>query len=497
MKISTRLKLAVFVPVTMALIVSLTLAFSYRMMEEIQANGNVVRQIRTSVIGLNHIAHSYILYREERPKQQFRAEHDFLMQLIASIRFRSPDHQQILDRISVESQLMKENFLKLVSYYERPASHGNDEMFMDLEERLVGQFLVGAQKADTDASLLRDLVDDDIRNAQAQTIALIFVVIFIAIVPLTIILFRTKRNIDASLTVLRTGTEAVGAGNLHHRIGISGDDELAELARSFDGMTGKLHEVTVSKDELQKEVEERKRAEKELKKRTFELEYANKELESFSYSISHDLRAPLRTINGFSAMLTEKLGNKLDEEGKRFLDTIRNSSKKMDNLICDLLAFSRVGRAELSRNTIDMSKLTDDLWQEQVAANPGRMMELKKGNLPQAAGDRTLIRQVLSNLLANAVKFSQKREPALIEIGGESSGRENVYCVRDNGTGFDMKYYEKLFGVFQRLHNEQEYEGTGVGLAIVRRIIQRHGGRVWAEGAVGKGAVFYFSLPAK
>ena len=168
----------------------------------------------------------------------------------------------------------------------------------------------------------------------------------------------------------------------------------------------------------------------------------------------------------------------------------------MDRLINDLLDFSRSSRAPISSNKIDMDRLVKEIWDEQLSANPDRKMELKKGKLPKAVGDEALIRQVLSNLLANAVKFSKKKKTAEIEIAGESTGKENVYFVKDNGAGFDMKYYDKLFGVFQRLHSGSEYEGTGVGLAIVQRIIHRHGGRVWAEGKIGKGATFYFSLPA-
>jgi light-regulated signal transduction histidine kinase (bacteriophytochrome) len=234
-----------------------------------------------------------------------------------------------------------------------------------------------------------------------------------------------------------------------------------------------------------------------VQERTSQLEAANKELESFTYTVSHDLRAPLRAIDGFSKMLLRDVNNKLDDEEKRKFDVIRESAQRMSRLIDDLLDFSRLGRQEMSFSVFNMSTLVNQSWEECRIINAGRRMELKIGDLPQGLGDSGLIKQVLSNLISNAVKFTRSREKSLIEIGGKIDGQESLYYVKDNGVGFDMKYYDKLFGVFQRLHNDKDYEGTGVGLAIVQQIIHRHGGRVWAEGKVGEGAVFYFTLPSE
>lgn len=242
------------------------------------------------------------------------------------------------------------------------------------------------------------------------------------------------------------------------------------------------------------DIHDLKQAEQESKSHSLQLENTNKELESFSYSVSHDLRAPLRAIDGFSRMLM-KSEQSYDQETNRRIQVIRENALKMDRLITDLLYLSRSGRVTLTKNRIDMHRLVTEIWKEQILINPGRNMELMKIELPSAVGDEALVRQVLSNLLANAVKFTRHREKALIEVGGVAKDKENIYYIKDNGIGFDMKYYDKLFGVFQRLHSESEYEGTGVGLAIVQRIIHKHGGRVWAEGDIGKGATFYFSFP--
>ena len=225
------------------------------------------------------------------------------------------------------------------------------------------------------------------------------------------------------------------------------------------------------------------------------LEAANKELESFSYSVSHDLRAPLRAIDGYSRMILKKQEEHFDEETRRQFSAIRENVKTMGCLIDDLLAFSRLGRQEMSKTSLDIEGIIRDVWQNLLTTNPNRTMTLHIEGILPGVGDRSLIREVFSNLLGNAVKFTRNRDKTLIEVGSRVEGNETIYYIRDNGVGFEMQYYDKLFSVFQRLHNPNEYEGTGIGLALVQRIVQRHGGRVWAEGEVGQGATFYFTLP--
>jgi signal transduction histidine kinase len=257
-----------------------------------------------------------------------------------------------------------------------------------------------------------------------------------------------------------------------------------------------------------KEKEARQRAERELVslntqleqrviERTAQLEAANKELEAFTYSVSHDLRAPLRAVDGFSRFVLEDYENKLDSEGKRLLNLIRSNIQKMDQLITDLLALSRVTRCELNFSGIDMTQMAISMFKETAAPDVTDKISLAVDPLPEAYADPTYMRQVWANLIANAIKFSSKEKKPLIKICGRTENGFNVYYVKDNGVGFNPEYKHKLFGVFQRLHKSDDFEGTGVGLAIVQRIIHRHGGKVWAEGKEGKGATFWFSLPVK
>jgi two-component system sensor kinase len=253
---------------------------------------------------------------------------------------------------------------------------------------------------------------------------------------------------------------------------------------------------------LFKDITEEKKYEEALQKLNLSLETSNKELEAFSYSVSHDLRGPLRAIDGFSRILLQDYMNTLDNEGKRLLNIVSNNTRKMGQLIDDILSFSRVGRKEIGLSEINMGKLVKDVLGELNPDTDGRKIKINIKPLPNAHADVSMIRQVLVNLLSNAIKFTVPRADALIEVGSDthiSSDKkgfsENIYYVKDNGVGFDMNYAHKLFGVFQRLHGVDEFEGTGIGLAIVKRVIDKHGGHVWAEGKVNEGAIFSFTLP--
>ncbi|HLF80188.1 MAG TPA: ATP-binding protein, partial [Anaerolineales bacterium] len=237
--------------------------------------------------------------------------------------------------------------------------------------------------------------------------------------------------------------------------------------------------------------------EQRVEERTAQLQAANQELEAFAYSISHDLRAPVRAIDGFSRILLEEHSGGLGDEGRRLLNVVRDSTGRMSQLITDILALSRISRAELKREPIDMAVQARSVFDEITDPDVRASFELSVDPLPPASVDPALIRQVWINLLSNAVKYSMPAQQRSIQVGGHSEEGRVIYFVKDQGVGFDPQYADRLYGVFQRLHGAEEFEGTGVGLAIVQRIILRHGGEVWAEGQPGQGATFYFSLPSE
>jgi light-regulated signal transduction histidine kinase (bacteriophytochrome) len=249
---------------------------------------------------------------------------------------------------------------------------------------------------------------------------------------------------------------------------------------------------------IRHDITERRRVAAELQLRGELLEAANKELESFSYSVSHDLRAPLRHIDGYASLLRKAVADSLSDKGARYLETISSSAKQMGQLIDDLLVFSRMGRQEMLRTTVDLDQLIKTVLYDLRLDLQGREISWTIDTLPNVPGDAAMLRQVFMNLIGNAVKFTSTRPVAKIAIGVcRSTAEEVVVFVRDNGVGFDMQYVSKLFGVFQRLHRIDEFEGTGIGLANVRRIVHRHGGRTWAEGAMDQGATFYVALPTR
>jgi len=278
-----------------------------------------------------------------------------------------------------------------------------------------------------------------------------------------------------------------------------------ELETSNEKLEKKVEDRTSA---LLSEIEERKRAEEEIKRlnsdlerrvaeRTAQLEETNKDLESFNYSISHDLKGPLRAINNFSTILLEDYFDEFDAESRNLLKRMSENAKKMSDLIEDMLVFSRASKQGLRLVEVDMEELVRSLVGELKTACQGKDIAFDIGRLPPAYGDRSAIKQVFSNLMGNALKFTQPKPAAKIEVGAELRGGEVVYFVRDNGVGFDDAYANTIFGVFQRLHDAREFEGTGIGLAIVHRFISKLGGRVWAEGRKNEGAAFYFTLPKK
>lgn len=335
-------------------------------------------------------------------------------------------------------------------------------------------------------------LQSDLQDMKARTRLyawIVGVVLVVSVAGAFMLAERLQWRISAPVLALANTAKMISERKDYAvRAEVHARDELGLLAESFNTMLVQIQERDAALRKMNEELEQR------VQERTAELQIANRELEAFTYTVSHDLRAPLRAVTGFSRILLEDYAPQLPDEAQQYLHIVDNSAQQMGQLIDDLLTFSRLGRLELTKRPVATAALVQQALEDLQAERAGRQVEIKVGDLPLCWAEPTLLKQVFINLLSNALKYSRQREAAHIEVGCQEADGERVYFVKDNGVGFDMQYANKLFRVFQRLHRAEEYEGTGVGLAIVQRIIHRHGGRVWAEAAVDQGATFYFTV---
>jgi signal transduction histidine kinase len=330
----------------------------------------------------------------------------------------------------------------------------------------------------------------DLKKILKSYLAVAVLVLVAGLLSALVISVFLQKTIANRLLALVDDTKKIAeTGDYSIRVPEGGGDEIGTLSREFNALLIQIDKMEKSLKEANAELEQR------VQQRTAELETANKELESFSYSVSHDLKAPLRAINGFTEIFVKKYADKIDDKGREMAGVIVANAKKMGQLIEDLLEFSRIGRKEMVMNIVSMDEVVQQVLNDTRTAYKDKNVEVVVEKLPDVHGDRNLLLQVWTNLISNAFKYTGHKEKARIVIGSYIKNNEFVFFIKDNGAGFDMKYQDKLFKVFQRLHGSDEFEGTGVGLANVNRIITRHGGRVWAEGKVDEGATFYFSLP--
>lgn len=348
------------------------------------------------------------------------------------------------------------------------------------EEQHIGVLVVQGNLAEARARTVNRAIRTVLANL--AVIAVVAAVMFLVV----------HRLVTRHLETIARHFGHTGAETLHTPLVIdrplrsAARDELDQLVAEFNDLREKLHASYAEQQQLNLTLEQR------VRERTAALESANRELEAFAYSVSHDLRAPLRAIDGFARLLMEEERERLTPDGQHLLDHIVQAGSKLDRLIADILQYSRAGKLPLERRTVDLGRLARDVADELHPQYPAARLDIV--DLPEVEGDPTMLRQVLQNLIGNALKFSARKSEACVEIGRRREGGEEIYFVRDNGAGFDMRYAGKLFEMFQRLHSESEFAGTGVGLAIVKRLVERHGGRVWAEALPGAGATFSFTL---
>ncbi len=486
MKIRSKLFISAGISIIVAImLISLVSVTSDRLAESNKEH-EIFINVSNGMTELNSVTYDYLLHREKRMEEQWYSKYNSLKEVLDE----TVREQKVIsirtDYVTVSnlfSQITSNN-KEIEKLIQEGASQERIDTSTQLEERLVTQLLVISNSVITDVSRLAEQKHAEADEAQRFTANLILVLITTLAIGIIASSFLVGRSISKPLTRLAEYSKIVGEGKYIKDFEFKGKDEIASVARDVKTMVGQLRK---HREHLEELVEER----------TIKLTAANKELEAFSYSVSHDLRAPLRSIDGFSQALEEDYASKLDKEGKNFINRIRAATKRMSGLIDDMLILSRITRKKLHYKKVDLSKIANEIAEDLKKVQPERRVKFKIVSRLNIVADEGLIRIVLENLLGNAYKFTENNKNANIEFSISSTNGRKTYTISDNGVGFDMTYYDKLFSPFQRLHSEIEFKGTGIGLAIVQRIVHLHHGKVWAESKVGEGATFYFNLKSK
>lgn len=424
---------------------------------------------------LRLVGFDYLQSRSERARVQWIAVSNRIDALIAANHFREPAHAAILVGLRARRAAALRLFAELTTAREQ--DFANAASRQRFEAQLVSRLLIDQQDSLADAFALTALANQRIEVAQDRVVLVIAAGLALLALILAGLSWLIHRHVLAPIIRLQHATQAVAAGNLNLHLGLGGDDEIAALSQDFDAMTQALRESFAR-----------------IERSNQGLTALNQELEAFGYSVSHDLRAPLRSIDGFSLALLEDYADQLDEDGRDALQRIRAASQRVDHLIDDLWRLSRVTRADLDIAWVDISAKA-----REIAANiehhaPDHRVQWVIEPGLRVTADPSLIRIALQNLMENAAKFTHGVARPVVRVGASQQSGKTVFFIADNGAGFDMAYADRLFGAFQRLHPAEQFPGTGIGLAIVQRIIHRHGGKVWAQATPGEGATFSFQL---
>jgi len=425
---------------------------------------------------LRLVTFEYVLYRNQRAYQQERQVSARLERQLEEPIFSDPEPSETLADLRRRSVETRQLFEELQA---NTNSRAADDSAQKLYEELISRkLLVLHQESLVDAFRLTDYSTARIAQAQQRVVGVILAGLALISLATAAAGWLIHRGVLAPIQRLQQATREVASGNWSFRLDIAGSDEIGEMSRNFDAMTTTLRNSFA-----------------QIERSNQELAALNREIEAFSYSVSHDLRAPLRSMDGFSLALLEDYGDRLDDEGREHLSRIRAASQRMGRLIDELLGLSRVTRTELVMRDIDLGAMARDIAISMQKLHPERDLRWEIAEPLIVRADKSLMQIAMQNLLENAWKFTSKSPDALIRVGSTVSDGRQVCFVADNGVGFDMTYADRLFGAFQRLHHETDFPGTGIGLAIVHRIIRRHDGLIWAEARPGQGATFHFHLP--
>lgn len=478
MKIGTKERVVTSIGLAAIAIIAAMIWWTSSEVEDANQQRRVTSDIGRGLTELRLLTFEYHLYHNERARVQWSAVSDRVDQLIANARFRESAQTEILAGLREKRMAGQHLFIELTAADGAERGDANlDDASRRFEAQLLGQLLTYQQDNFTDALRLTNLATQRIIDAQRWVMIAILAGLALIASIIVAASWFLRRGVLAPIAGLQQATRQVATGNWNFVLDVRGDDEIGELSKNFAAMTKSLR-VSFA----------------QIERSNQDLAALNEELEAFSYSVSHDLRGPLRSMDGFSLVLIEDYGDKLDEEGKDALQRIRAASQRMGHLIDDLLRLSQVTRAELKVTQVDLSAISREIADALHREQPDRSVawEIEPGLSVHA--DLALTRIAMQNLLQNAWKFTGRTNQPVIRVGALKRDAKTVYFVADNGVGFDMAYADRLFGAFQRLHHAADFPGTGIGLAIVQRIIRRHDGKIWAEAKEGEGATFFFTV---
>jgi signal transduction histidine kinase len=478
MKIGTKERLVTGMGLAAIGIIGATIWWTYSEVEDANQQRQVTSEIRRGLSELMSVTFEYHLQHDELTRVQWHATSDRVDRFIAHARFADAEQMEILAGLRKNRAAGRRLFAELTAARAADRKEATlDEASRRFEVQQLSQLLTYQQENFNISSRLNDLATERIIDAQWQVMVVILAGLVLIASVIVGASWLLRRGVLQPIARLQQATRHVAAGNLDFVLGLRGDDEIGELSRNFDAMTRSLRSSFA-----------------QIGHSNQALAVLNEELEAFSYSVSHDLRGPLRSMDGFALVLLEDYGDKLDEEGKDALQRIRAASQRMGNIIDDLLRLSQVTRAELNVTRVDLSAIVREIADAMDREQSGRSVQWAIEAGLSVRADPALMRIAMQNLLQNAWKFTGRTDRPLIRVGALERDARTVVFVADNGVGFDMAHAGKLFGAFQRLHHAGDFPGTGIGLAIVRRIIRRHEGKIWAEAKEGEGATFFFSL---
>lgn len=479
MKVGTKGRLATTTTLGTIALLAAMIWWAYAEVEDADRQRRRTAEIARALNDLRLVSFEYILYRPERAQQQEREVASRLDRLLATHPFSDPEPKEILADLrkrNAETRQIFEELRNTPSVRAGTAAF-DGETVRQFEAQLSRRLLVSQQESLVDAFRLADYSTARISEAQLRVVVVSLAGLFLIGLATAGAAWLIHRGVLAPIGRLEQATREIASGNWNYKLDIGGDDEIGEMSRNFDAMTSALRSSFA-----------------QIERSNQELAALNKEIEAFSYSVSHDLRAPLRSMDGFSLALLEDYGDALDDQARDYLHRIRAASQRMGRLIDELLGLSRVTRTELAVRQVDLSAMAREIAASLAQQQPDRAVRWQIDDDMWVQADKSLAQIALQNLLENAWKFTGKTEEPLIRVGRARHDVESACFVADNGVGFDMKYADRLFGAFQRLHHETDFAGTGIGLAIVQRIVRRHEGRIWAESQPGRGATFYFTF---